>query len=198
MALIRIGAFDGALANFGMAKLVYDTDLPDDEALSVLDLKLVHTEKAKQKTVRVSSDRLRRSRENALAATAWLTDCAMLFVEVPSGAQDANANFAFGIVTGIYASMRLEPIEVSPSETKLAAVGTRTASKEEMIEWAIERFPAAPWLRTKRGGVMVPTKANEHLADAVAIAHAGIRLPVFQQTKALVAAMQQDTARAAA
>ena len=189
MALIRIAAFDGALANFGMAKLVYDTNLPDEQALSVLDLKLIHTEKAKAKTVRVSSDRLRRSRENALAAQAWLKDCAMVFVEVPTGGQSADACMAFGIVTGIYAGLPLEPIEVSPSETKLAAVGTRTASKEEMIAWAAAKFPAAPWLTTKRGGVMVPTKANEHLADAVAIAHAGIRLPVFQQARAMIATM---------
>lgn len=195
MALIRLAAFDGSLRNFGMAKLHFDTDT---DTLSVIDLKLVKTEKAKAKTVRVSSDKLRRSREIALAAREWAGDCAMLFVEVPSGAQDANASFAFGVVTGIYASMVLEPIEVSPSETKLAAVGTRTASKEEMIDWAIDRFPVAPWLRVKRAGAMTPTQANEHLADAVAIAHAGIRLPVFQQTKALVAAMQQGaTARAA-
>lgn len=189
MALIRIAALDGALANFGMAKLQFDTSLPDAQALSVLDLKLIHTEKSKVKSVRVSSDQLRRSREIALDARAWMADCAMVFVEVPTGGQSADACMAFGIVTGIYASLMLEPIEVSPSETKLAAVGTRTASKEEMIEWAFGKFPNAPWLLTKRGGAMVPTKANEHLADAVAIAHAGIRLPVFQQTKAMLNAM---------
>lgn len=189
MALIRIAAFDGALANFGMAKLQYDTSLPDDQALSVLDLKLIHTEKSTVKSVRVSSENLRRSREIALGAKSWLADCAMVFVEVPTGGQSAKAVMAFGMVTGIYASLPLEPIEVSPSETKIAAVGTRTASKEEMIEWATGKFPDAPWLTTKRGGVLVPTKANEHLADAVGIAHAGIRLPVFQQTKAMLSAM---------
>ena len=193
MSKITIAALDGALANFGMAKLQYDITLPADQALSVLDLKLIHTEKSKVKSVRASSDRLRRSREIAMLSKAWLADCAMVFVEVPSGGQSHDATFAFGIVTGLYASLPLEPIEVSPAETKLAAVGTRTASKEEMIEWASGKFPAAPWLTTKRNGLIVPTKANEHLADAVAIAHAGIRLPVFQQTIAMISAMNAAT-----
>ncbi|MTH61113.1 hypothetical protein [Paracoccus litorisediminis] len=190
MPLIRLAAFDGALANFGMAKLIFDTDT---EALSVLDLKLVKTEKSKVKQVRSSSDDLRRSRENALAAHDWLKDCVTVFVEVPTGGQDAKATRAFGIITGIYASLLREPVEVSPAETKLAAVGTRTASKEEMIEWAVGKFPDAPWLRAKSNGPKWKKGDllgdNEHLADAVAIAHAGIKLPVFQQMKAMIAAM---------
>jgi hypothetical protein len=57
-----------------------------------------------------------------------------------------------------------------------------------MIEWAMEKFPDAPWRMRKLKGEMVPTKDNEHLADGVAIAHAGLKVPSFQQTLAILQA----------
>lgn len=186
MAIIRFAALDGSKANFGIAKLDYDTTT---DTLHVAGLRLIKTEKTKIKGVRISSDNLRRGQEIAVALREELADCALAFAEIPSGAQSADAAYAFGMVVGLYSCITIPLVEVTPSETKLAAVGTRTASKDEIINWAAERFPDAPWLRVKRGGVMVPTKANEHLADAVAIAHAGIRLPVFRQTVAMVSAM---------
>lgn len=190
MTKIRFAALDGSLRNFGIAKMEYDTAAPADQALSVISLRLVETEKSKNKQVRASSDNLTRAQTIAKVIREEMADCAMVFAEVPSGGQDYNAVLGFGIVIGLYAGIVPPVVEVSPSETKMAAVGTRTASKEEMIEWAVGKFPAAPWLMTKRGGVMVPVKKNEHLADAVAIAYAGIRTPTFQQTLSMLTAMK--------
>lgn len=190
MSKIRFAALDGSLRNFGIAKLDFDIFAKPDEALSVVNLRLVETEKSKNKQVRSSSDNLFRAQMIGNAIREELSDCAMVFAEVPSGGQDYNSVLGFGIVIGIYAGITVPVIEVSPSETKMAAVGTRTASKEEMIEWAVEKFPAAPWLTVKRKGVIVPTKKNEHLADAVAVAHAGICTPSFRQVLSMMTGLR--------
>lgn len=190
MARVRIAGLDGSKTNFGIAKLILDTEKMNDPdgGLTIEDLILVKTQKDKSKQVRASSDNLRRAQEIARTCRTNLGDCASAFIEVPSGGQSYDAVLGFGIVIGIYASLTIPTIEVSPSETKMAAVGTKTASKEEMIEWATELFPDAPWRMRKHKGQMVPVKDNEHLADAVAIALAGTRTPAFQQAIAMVGA----------
>ena len=67
-------------------------------------------------------------------------------------------------------------IEVSSLEVKKSSVGKKTASKEEMRQWAYEKWPDAPWL--KHGGKLV--QKNEHLADALASVEAGIRTEQFK------------------
>ncbi len=185
MTKIRIAGLDGSKANFGISLL--DLDINTME-LTVADLILVKTQKTKNKQVRMSSDNLRRAQEVAVPLRNALKGCTTAFVEVPSGGQSYDAVLGFGTVIGLYASIEIPVVEVSPSETKLAAVGTKTASKEEMIEWAIENYPDAPWRMRKLKGEMVPVKDNEHLADGVAIAHAGLKVPSFQQTLAILAA----------
>lgn len=191
MPKIIVAGLDGSKRNFGVAKIALDTDTLEME---IVDLHLIKTQKDPSKQVRKSSDNLRSAQEIASQLPGLLEDCASAFIEVPSGGQSYDAVLGFGIVIGIYASLPIPTVEVSPGETKLATVGTRTASKQEMIEWATEKFPDAPWRRTKRGGVMVPTLDNEHLADAVAIVHAGIRTPSFRQTLAIY---QASSAKAA-
>lgn len=191
MSKITIAGLDGALANFGITILALDTETLE---LEIKDLVLVKTEKSKHKSVRVSSEYYRRANEIAVAVDETLARHGVqsVFAEIPSGGQDAKSCMAFGIAIGIYASLKIPLIEVSPSETKLAALGTRTASKEEMIEWAVASFPNAPWRRYakngakfKKGDVMLD---NEHLADAAAVAKAGTNTPAFRQTLAILRA----------
>jgi Holliday junction resolvasome RuvABC endonuclease subunit len=82
---------------------------------------------------------------------------------------------------GILAGCPKPLFQIQPSETKLATVGTKTASKEEMIEWAVEAYPNAPWfrLRDKPGGKIIAK--NEHIADALAVVHAGLETDQFAQ-----------------
>lgn len=187
MSKIIIAGMDGSLRNFGMTKMTLDIETG---ALDIIDLRLAQTEKSKVKTVRASSDTLIRAQSLRKEITAFLTDVNICFAEVPFGGQSYDAVLGFGIVIGLYASVPVPLIEVSPSETKLATVGTKTASKEEMIEWAFSTYPKAPWIRHKKNGKGFskgePTKANEHLADGAAIVHAGIRTPAFQQVTAIL------------
>jgi hypothetical protein len=75
---------------------------------------------------------------------------------------------------------------VTPTEVKLAATGNKNASKQEMIDWAVEAHPEASWLRHKRKGVMELTAANEHLADALAAIYAGVLTDQFKQAMSIV------------
>jgi len=72
-------------------------------------------------------------------------------------------------------------IEVDPYAVKLATVGTRTASKDDMIQWAHARYPYANWITRKLKGKETLTNANEHLADAIAAVTAGIETQAFKQ-----------------
>jgi hypothetical protein len=185
MTKILIAGLDGSLRNFGVARLWYDIEA---EALDVDDLVLSETLPEKHKKVRASSDLFRRAYELQRTTLTALGGSRMCFAEIPSGGQSYDAVIGFGIVIGVYASINIPLIEVSPIETKKATVGTRTASKQEMIDWAFETYPNAPWLTTKRAGKRVPTLKNEHLADACAIVHAGIRTPAFGQAIAMLRA----------
>ncbi len=187
MSLIRIAGLDGSKTNFGIALI--DLDVQTLE-MNVVDLILLKTQKDPSKQVRKSSDNLVRSQFIAQNLDAAMKGVSTAFIEVPSGGQSYDAVLGFGIVIGIYASLRVPVVEVSPTETKKAAVGTSTASKEEMIEWAMEKFPAAPWRTRMFKGAMKPTADNEHLADAVGIAHAGILTPSFKQTLAILQAQK--------
>ena len=184
MGKIIIAGLDGSLRNFGMTKMSYDLVTGQK---AVLGMKLIETQKDKNKSVRSSSDNLLRAQVIAKGVEEFLSDVTTCFAEVPSGGQDYNAVLGFGITIGIYAGIKIPLLEVAPAETKKCTVGTRTASKQEMIEWGFETYPDAPWLTVKRQGKMEPTLKNEHLADAAAICHAGILTPAFKQVLAILA-----------
>lgn len=182
MPIMRIAAIDPALVNFGMAKMTLDLTTLE---LKVLELKLVETDKQTTKQVRQNSDDYRRAKIITKEFQAWIADCSVVFAEIPSGAQDSRSGLSFGISIGILANSTKPLIQVQPSETKMATVGTKTASKPEMVEWAVEKYPGAPWLYRKLRGKMELVKKNEHLADAIAVAYAGITTDQFLQVLAM-------------
>jgi Holliday junction resolvasome RuvABC endonuclease subunit len=116
------------------------------------------------------------------------------FTEIPHGSQSARAMASYGFSIGILASCPIPLVQVQAAETKMAAVGTRTASKEEMIHWASQTYPNLPWKRypkdvvfrgkvTRRAGEI--HEDQEHLADALAVVHAGVKTDQFQQMLAM-------------
>ncbi|PZR92049.1 MAG: hypothetical protein DI537_14585 [Stutzerimonas stutzeri] len=184
---ILVAGLDGSFAHFGVATAWLDLETLE---LEPMEFKVIHTEKSKIKTVRSSSDNLRRAVELKEGVHAKLVGVTTAFHEVPSGGQDYNAVLGFGIVIGIYAGLPVPAIEVSPGEAKMAAIGTRTGGKEDMKAWAQATYPNAPWFRHERNGKGYAkgdlTNANEHVADAMAIIGAGIKTPSFKQTLAIL------------
>jgi Holliday junction resolvasome RuvABC endonuclease subunit len=190
-SIIRVAGIDPSLANWGMAKMLLNTDTL---TLELEQISTICTEPRKNKVVRQNSDDLRRSGELYDGFQAWMKDCVIGFSEIPSGSQRARAALGFGVAIGVLASSPVQLIEVMPVETKLASVGSKTADKPEIIEWAARLYPKVTWQRyhkdvnsngkvTRRAGEL--HKDNEHAADACAVIHAGIQTTQFKQLLAL-------------
>jgi Holliday junction resolvasome RuvABC endonuclease subunit len=177
-AKIKILGLDPAFAAFGVVEAELNLDTFD---IRVVDMHLIKTEKQAGKGYRVSSDNLRRAREINNALGQFYPDAYLIFSEIPQGSQSAKACTALGIAVGIVASGPLPIIEVTAFEVKKEAVGKKTASKGEMIDWATKLYPNAPWKTKKQKGVISFTNDNEHLADAIGVIHAGVKTDQFQQ-----------------
>lgn len=194
MGLIRVAGLDPAFANFGIARMMLDLDTLE---MSLERFRTVSTEATKErKVIRKNSDDLRRATELHDAMHQELAGCTLAFAEIPSGAQAARAAMSFGIAIGVLSSCKIPLLQVMPLETKMHSVGSKTADKPDIIAWAAERYRHAPWRRydrdtrnkkgvivNKAGGLHVE---NEHVADAIAIIHAGVHLPEFKQSLALL------------
>ena len=186
---IKIVGFDPSMSNWGICKATLDIETLE---FTVDDLILVETESESKKGVIKQSDDLRRAKivqEGMLEACA---DASLAISEIPfcNPAGYAGANFNSGLVTGVLASCPLPLIQVFPGEVKMKATGVRSATKGEMIDWAMNRFPNAPWKMRKLKGKMVPTNANEHLADAVASINAGLDSQQLKQAIAMYRSMK--------
>src|SRR5687768_2399968 len=185
---ILVAGLDPAFSNLGIARMWLSLDTM---ALSLDRFRTISTEKraSKSKMIRQNSDDLRRATELHAGLQEELEGCVVAFGEIPSGAQHARSALGFGVAIGVLASCLIPLIQVMPSETKLASVGSKTAQKPEIISWAAGKYPGAGWSRYQRdiNTGKVKRKSgdlhddNEHAADACAIVHAGIRTPEFTQ-----------------
>lgn len=187
MSIIQVIGVDPALRNFGFAVAKVDTET--NEIKSIESLELVKTEDDAGKKVRRNSDDLRRAREH-VKALQRLSDpsngTTVAFVEVPVGSQSARAMASYGVCIGVLASCKCGMVEVTPTEVKVAATGHKTATKEEMIDWATGLFPKAPWLKRTVKGKTVLKNENEHLADAVGAINAGLQTSQWAQIRGVL------------
>lgn len=195
MDRINIAGIDPSLTHTGIAKGVYDLKR---KVFDVTRLRLVVTENETCKTVRKNSDDLRRVTMITEALYEELADCQVVFSEVPTGTQSARAAFAFGMVLGILGGVFTAPgfkprlIQVLPREVKLAIPGgSKVTSKEEIVDWAVGRWPTVGWLKGRakskfKVAGMNLTADNEHLADACAAINAGVRTSQFRDLTSLL------------
>ena len=181
---IRIVGMDPSMSNWGICKALLDVDSME---FQIDDLILIETESEAKKGVIKQSDDLRRARIVREGMIEACEDAAIAISEIPfcNPAGYAGANFNSGLVTGVLASCPVPLIQVFPSEVKQKATGVRTATKGEMIEAAMNRFPNAPWRTRKLKGKVIPTAANEHLADAVWAIAAGLDSQQIRQALAI-------------
>lgn len=183
---IPVCGFDPSLTNWGIAEAVLDLD--GGGHLSTPTLSLIQPRDGDgKKQVRRNSLDLSRAEELVTGALAVAQRAKVVFVEVPHGSQSARAMASYGICIGVLASIRaagIELIEVSATENKFNFTGNKTATKEQMIAKAIELYPDANF--PMHNGKISAAKA-EHVADAIAAIHAGVRTPVFQNLMRLLA-----------
>lgn len=178
MASITIAGLDPSLQNFGMVKGTLDLE---SGVLSNLQLLLNETKPDnKNKSVRKNSHDLERARSHFEALKQFLLDVDLVCVEIPVGSKSARSMTSYGICIGLLASIEIPMIQVTPTEVKVAATGSKTASKMDMVSWAFDQFPQAPWLVKTRNGVQELVAKNEHLADGLATIYAGVKTDEFK------------------
>lgn len=174
--MIDVLGIDPSFRNYGVVEAS-----TNGKRINVREMHLICPESKMTKTVRRSSDDLSRAHQIVKAMAPLYKSASLIIAEIPSGSQSSRASLSAGICLGLLASAPLPIIQVTAAEAKIAAVGHKTASKREMMDWAYEKYPDAGWLQHKRKGVMINTDKNEHLADAIAIIHAGIETDQFRQ-----------------
>jgi Holliday junction resolvasome RuvABC endonuclease subunit len=168
--------------NWGIASGTYCRDTGE---IQIINLDVTCPVLPKGKQVRQNSKDLEAANQLAKGAWAAIKDAKAIFVEVPVGSQSARAMASYGICVGILGSLRANGIpffEVTPTEVKLAATNKKNATKRQMIDWAMQAHPDAPWPRYKKNGEILVTESKaEHMADAIAAIYAGVSTQMFQQ-----------------
>lgn len=90
---------------------------------------------------------------------------------------------SYGVCIGVLASSSTPFIQVTPNEVKLAGTNKKTATKAQMIEWATKTYPYVNWFTNQKKGITTFSAKNEHLADAIACVHAGVKTDLFRTTR---------------
>lgn len=180
--LIKVVGLDPSLRNWGWS--IGELNLHTGE-LKIKQVGVINPDVPEGKQVRQNSKDLASSFDLYTGAAEVMRDSFMTFVEVPIGSQSARAMASYGICVGVLGALRAESLhfyEVTPTEVKLATGLPKTATKDQMIDWAIQQHPEANWPTYKEAGLQVISKAKaEHCADATAAIHAGLRSPHVQQ-----------------
>lgn len=180
---IRVVGFDPSLRNWGIAKGILTRGAALGLSIDWLDLLQPAIPTGKQ--VRQNSQDLEAAQQLCKGALEAAKGAQAIFVEVPVGSQSARAMASYGICVGVLGALRATGVpffEVTPSEVKLASVGKKTATKRDMIEWAMAKHPEANWPTYKEKGIDKVSEAKaEHMADATAAIYAGLACNSFQQ-----------------
>lgn len=176
---IGVLGMDPSLRHWGLAVGVLDLDTGE---LELSDIHTIEPKEEKSKQVRKNSKDLEIAQILSVALKNRMYAARVVFVEVPHGSQSARAMASYGICVGIlgtYMAHDIQLIEVTATESKKIFVGDKNASKETMIQKALQLYPDANW-PMHRG--QLAGKA-EHIADAIAAIHAGVKTPLFQNLR---------------
>lgn len=187
--LIKVAGFDPSLRHWGIACGLYDTET---KAPEITHLETVEPIVSKDKSLRASSKDTDSAAQLAERALIVGREAQAVFAEIPSGSQSARGALGNGVCFGVLGVLQSEGIPIyfhSARELKKFATGRVSASKAEMIEWAMKEHPDAPWPTYKKNNeVLISATKAEHMADAIAAIHTGVSSPRFQQLLRLIKA----------
>lgn len=179
----KVVGFDPSLRNWGIAQGII---VPEPSpSLHIVHLNVINPVLPKGKQVRQNSLDLESAKQLAEGALTAAKDAKAIFVEVPVGSQSARAMASYGICVGVLGALRATGIpffEVTPTEVKMASFGNKTATKAQMISWAVKQHPEGNWpTYLEKGVIHISDAKAEHMADAIAAIYAGVRCNTFQQ-----------------
>lgn len=189
---IEVVSFDPSQSNFGIVEAAINVDTLE---IDVRDMRIISTRSEASKGVIKVSDNLRRAVEINNAMQKACKGKAIAIAEIPLMITTMNpqiaslANYNAGMMVGVLSAIQIPLIQVFPKDVKMAGPGIKDACKEEMIEWAMEKHPDAPWITRKFKGKIVPTAVNEHIADALAAIYAGIKTTQFSSALTMYRSM---------
>lgn len=185
--IIKVVGIDPSLRNWGIAEGLLDLET---KKLRIECLTTVNPVISAGKQVRQNSKDLESALQLYEQTKAHAAHATAVFVEVPVGSKSARAMASYGICVGVLGALRGSGtpfFELSPTEVKMAAVGVKTATKHQMIEWATKQHPEANWPTYSRNGALLVSESTaEHQADAVAAIYAGMACNQFQQMLAFI------------
>ena len=170
-----VGGLDPSLSNFGMVKGIVNYTNAQPVSFTPLFIKLVVTKE--DKSIKYKNERdLQRARKLGSAMVEFFHGIDTVYVEMPVGSQSARAMASYGICIGVVAALGKRVIRVSAKDVKLVSTADPNATKRDMIKWATEKYPKLPWLKKVRVGVETFIGANEHVSDALAAVHVGLKI----------------------
>lgn len=179
---LKVVGCDPSLRNWGLAVGTYDLV---SKTLKIERLDVICPVLPTGKQIRQNSLDLETAHQLYQGAIAASEGAHAVFVEVPVGSQSARAMASYGVCVGVLGALKANGIafyELTPTEIKLAGPGSKTATKQQMIQWAVFRHPEAPWPTYKEKGELRISEAKaEHQADAIAAIYAGIACNPFRQ-----------------
>ena len=185
---IKVVGFDPAFANWGSVQAEYSAATG---FVDVVDMQLCQTKKNTSRSLYKKVDDFERAKILADFAHKQAQGGSVVFSEMPIGTQSANAAWGLGTAMGVLSGVALTTpvIFVTVNQVK-EVVGIKKPTKRDMIEWAHSTYPRANWFKVKRRGEMVLTDKNEHLADALAVIHAGVKGEQFKQMVSVLAGLK--------
>lgn len=179
---LKFVGLDPSLRNWGIAVGTYDLETT---ALVIKRLDVITPVISKGKQIRQNSLDLEAAFQLYKGAIEAVQGAQAVFVEVPVGSQSARAMASYGVCIGVLGALRGNGIpffEVTPIEVKLAGFGNKTATKQQMIQWAFKKHPEANWpMRKHRNAAIISEAKAEHMADAIGAIYAGMASNPFRQ-----------------
>ena len=189
MTTISVLGMDPSLNNWGLAFGQYFTDT---NQIQINSIDVIQPASLEGKQTRTNSSDIYRASQLSQQARKACDGATAVFIEVPHGSQSSRAMASYGICIGILGSLKAqnqEFFEVTANELKLATTGQKGASKQAIIDRAIQNYPHINWpYQTQKGQTKVVTGKAEHMADAIGAIEAGILTPAFRQMLQFIAA----------
>ncbi len=187
--MIKFGAIDASMRNCGLVFGTYDVSTGQ---YHVTGGHLIQTFRDNTKGVRASAKDYDSCRSMYVNMQNYLKHESpqIMFAEMPTGSQSANGMKSYGISLMLLGTIGCPVIQVSPQEVKVAAVDSKTASKDTMIKWAVKKWPEIQWLTRKLHGEQELLNKNEHIADACGAVEAGMRTDQWRQLLSVLQAQQ--------
>lgn len=179
--MVKVLGVDCSLNNLGCCVCEVDDKLN----MKVLSTKLFENSNTESDRALRSFQDLEKAKRfaNYLKYMIGENDIDIVVGEVPCGSQSSRACTSAGVVTGLLGSVAsfCDFVGVTPIQAKKASVGSKTATKEEVIEWVKNTFPEVKIPLQTRGGKVHIVKKFEHEADSIAIVNSALQTSEFQE-----------------